>query len=298
MTDSIPANDISSTTSKSVGSYKDSLKSAKDGLNVFAESLKNLPKIFSENMYNKYGKDYKDIFENNLLQAKGGLIVFLILITLIYHVNYGKLTYSKTYIQSNKFWHRAGIDAIFTGIIGFIATSFIMYTRNGTLLGHFKGPVIVGIVLALFNLVQESSGFNRYLNKANIEEGKGNYAIIDKISTADGSDQLRQLESGGDPFINSIGYFSIIAIGLVVLSKTFSMVISTYYGYKSGNHSIDKIIYRGLTSIKSNNIKFIIELLEDSIFETTKDIQFEFVAYIMCTYGSVYMIRKLLNFSV
>ncbi len=208
----------------------------------------------------KYSNNFTHLFETNLTKAKGGVIFFLILISIIYHVNYGHLPYSKTYLQS-QFVYRALIDSLVTGLLGLISISFMMYMRYGNVLKHWKGPVIVALILFLFNFVQESSGLNRYLDKKNIEEGQGNYAEIDKIITSDDSDALYQVESGGDPFWNSVGYLSMSLIGLVLVYYFSVMVISTIYGYKSGKFGINTIDYYGLSFIKNNYVKFGVELL-------------------------------------
>ena len=142
-----------------------------------------------------------------------------------------------------------------------MASCFLMYMRYGirNIYKHLTGPLMVGSLLALFNYAGEASGFNRFLSKKDIEEGKGIYADIDNEQTTD--DKLKEIESNCDPFMNSLGYVCMFLIALFVIYKILKMFIATYYGYTSGNFDISKINYSGLSFIDSNNVKFIIEVL-------------------------------------
>lgn len=242
-------------------------KKISEKLHSLIDVLNGWHTSFIASLDSKYAGKFTEVFEHNLIHAKGGIIIFLILISIIYHWNYGSIQYSKTYLQS-KFFFRAVTDSLITGLLGFLSVAFLMYLRYGNVLHHLKGPLTVSFILMLFNFVQESSGLNRYLDKKNIEEGKGNYAEIDKINTSDDSDQLNDIESGGDPFWNSVGYLSMIIIGMVLLYKFIVMITATVYGYKSGVFSINKINYYGLSMIKSNYAKFGIELLIISLLNS------------------------------
>ena len=70
----------------------------------------------------------------------------------------------------------------------------------------------------------------------------------------------KDIESGGNPFLKTLGYTSIIIIFCIVLVYIIRMLKTTWAGYKSDNNNINDINY--FTSSKNYNILiFIVETI-------------------------------------
>lgn len=216
-------------------------KECKSDKKEYIECLKEKEMSFFENMNKDYSENYHVYFKDALIKAKGGLIIGFVLVTIIYQLLYGSAIAARTYLGSRKYIWRAITDMLVTGGVGMLSIGIILASRGGidNVLSKWKMVVGVGILLGTFNLALESSGYNRYLSKSEIEKGIGPYAEINGIidGTVD-PDQLRQVEEGGDPFINSLAYVSTIMVGLILLYLILIMFISTYYGYKDPANSI------------------------------------------------------------
>ena len=118
------------------------------------------------NNHENYVKNYSKIFMDALVKAKGGIIIGFTLITIIYQMLYGSIPAATTYLGDAKYRGRAIIDASITAGFGMLSTALLVVSRGGfaKLPENWSTVVIVGIVLGSFNLVMESSGFNRYLS--------------------------------------------------------------------------------------------------------------------------------------
>lgn len=199
---------------------------------------------FLKKVSNKFTDDYQHQFANSLLKAKGGLIIIFLLITIIYQIKYGKSKHAQTFFTTSSTRWKVLFDAAITFLLGAAATAFVWISRVGpeTFLTSrpYKPMIIVGLILGLFVIAQESSGFNRYMTEKETSEGKGHYSDIDKGSKG-GTKELDISPNSGDPFLNSISTLSIIILGVGLLYFTINMFISTYHGYISGKHNISNL---------------------------------------------------------
>jgi hypothetical protein len=192
----------------------------------------------------KFTDNYQHQFENSLFKAKGGLIVMFLLITIIYQIRYEKSKKAQTFFTTSSTRWKVLFDASITFLLGALTTAFIWMSRVGPEIfltsSPYKPMIIVGLILGLFVIAQESSGFNRYMAKKETSEGKGPYSDIDKGSEG-GTEELDISPNSGDPFLNSISTLSIIILGVGLLYFTINMFIATYYGYKSEKHNISDL---------------------------------------------------------
>jgi len=195
-------------------------------------------------MTSKFTDDYQHQFENSLLSAKGGLIIMFLLITIIYQQRYKKSKNAQTFFTTSSMRWKIISDASITFVLGATTTAFVWMSRVGSeaflTSRPYKPMIIVGLILGLFVIAQESSGFNRYMAKKETSEGKGPYNDIDKGSEG-GSEELDISPNSGDPFLNSISTLSVIILGVGLLYFTTNMFIATYYGYVSGKHNISDL---------------------------------------------------------
>jgi hypothetical protein len=258
-----------------------------------------------------YNKEYSNVFMDSLEKSKGGLLLFLILITVVYNVVYARKEdgwFAATYLFDNDHIPLVLKDAFITGLFGVISTALVLYVfRRGdskpTLKTFVLTALIIFTILFCFNVAQEGSGLNRYLDRNDILDGNSEYSqvwregeihnraksIIEnpkckniaKVIASDFNDNSvsnylklnsdlssdteclnnRDVESGGDPFLKTLGYTSMIIIFCVVVIYILRMLKSTWAGYKSGNHSISKIKFFNKTSNKYNTVIFILETL-------------------------------------
>lgn len=270
-----------------------------------------MPNDFIFGDYN-YVKEHSKVFIDSLEKSKGGLLLFLILITVIYNVVYARKKngwFAATYLFDNQHIPLVLKDAFITGFFGVIATAIVLFIfRRKDVKPTFKSfmftAIIIFIILFCFNISQEGSGLNRYLDRNDILDGNSEYSqvwkegevhnraksIIDNpkcrdiakiVASGDSSDNSvsdylklnenldesndclnnSDIENGGDPFLKTLGYSSMIIIFVIVFIYIFRMIKSTWAGYKCGNHKVSDINYFNLSTKKYNTLIFIIETL-------------------------------------
>ena len=189
--------------------------------------------------------DYDDFhhhFEGKLLRFKGGLLVLLVLVSLIYQVKYAHVQGARTLLNSATGKGRVFGDAALAAFLGTMSAVFVMWSRHGSgamlTLGSLKTYALVAVVLGLFVFAQESSGFNRWLDAGNIAAGKGIYYELDATHDATTVNPAQSLDAGGNPFLVSLSYF---ALGVTVLAAVYygyGMFQSTACGYRSGRNNV------------------------------------------------------------
>ena len=160
--------------------------------------------------------NYSHSFHESFIYAKGGVFLFLLLITVIYNILNGKdkdLTgwFSATYLFNPKWLWRPILDGGITGIFGVLAIIFVNVFRGKPFTLHTLFICLIAwIILAGFAVAQEASGFNRWSSQKEIKEGTSNYNQVwtnanlyeraNKILTDDECKKLGQLlVSGGSP---------------------------------------------------------------------------------------------------
>ena len=183
---------------------------------------------------------FHEDFERALVTAKVGLILFFILVTVVYQMKYRKVKSANTFFGDPKTRLRVIGDACLTGLLGAASTAFVILSRGGiaALKQHKVTLVIVFIILALFGLSQESSGFNRWLAREETAKGEGAYAELDGTLTEEGRAAFAAQEAPGEPFVDSLATTSMVLVGIFVLYNTFKMMKASYEGYKSNQFSI------------------------------------------------------------
>jgi hypothetical protein len=188
--------------------------------------------------------NYHSRFQNYLFEAKVGLIVTLIVVTIFYQYKYYGKTYAKTFFSERKSLYKILLDATVTAFLGMLSVFFVIFIRGGIegVKNHWKAILVVGIILALFNIVQESSGFNRYMDKNNIIEGKSVYNDLEGDTPQD-LDEIKVMETGGDPFVVSLSTYCMVVIGIIIIYYVYKMIECSYDGYNSNNYNIENIDY-------------------------------------------------------
>ena len=212
---------------------------------------------------NNTEKNNLHYFEKNLKLIKGGLILFLIIVSFGYHLLYKNIEIAHTLLHKQTL--KILIDSFIGGIFGVITVYFIWFSRNKfsfTTIPLFTS-FIVFIILFLFNLAQEGSGLNRYLDKNNLLNKKGLYynEYINSYKNDDDKkkiiNEINDLEENGDPFEKVSLYIFYIFIFLIILFLSFKMFKYAINNYKF-NHFINIPILFHINMNK--NIKLIIFL--------------------------------------
>ena len=205
-------------------------------------------KITYDIMYHKH-------FMDSLVSARIGVIGFLILVSICYHVSYGNKPSTNTFISDKRTLLKVILDSLFCAFIGFISSSIVILIRGGNISKHTMTILTFGIIPGLLNFAQESSGFNRWM-----AHGTDEYNEIDSILTQKDEEEIKISESGGDPFIISLAYASTIFLGLFVFWNLLKMFYATRMGYLSGENNISDVHYVGfLDNFKYTT--FFVELL-------------------------------------
>ena len=152
-------------------------------------------------------------FENYLIYAKGGLLVFLLLVTAIYQIYYvalydvqnpSKRALNHTFLNDSRRIGSVFLDALINGVLGVVSSMIINVSRGESILRGFvddKGNftifstyIIIFTILSLFTICEEGSGFNRYLSSP------------DEYDELDGknADDIKKENEGGNPFLLSV----------------------------------------------------------------------------------------------
>jgi len=209
-----------------------------------------------------------NVFFYSFTATKVGLLLFLGIGSIIYYTKYKDEIKAGTELDSYSYRWRVLADILVAGIFGALSVLVIFASRSGT-----KSRLVIFLVaciLALFELVKESSGFNRYLSSSDIEQCKGPYYYIDSgYSDCDPAntsecntgqinkkvkydeenktsgcadpdlDPVVQFEKNADPFVHSTGTSWLLgATGFIVFILILVMFYCTYKGFKSGNHNL------------------------------------------------------------
>ena len=236
----------------------------------------------------EFGKDSSSIFIDTLSKAKNGVILFLILLTIIYNLKFSQKWYAQTLFNNPKFTERIILDGILAGLLGVVSTFTVLSMRNKHALDskHLKTYFIIFIILALFAIAKESSGLNKYLNdevcnpvntsqkirtmqimknpkcvdRAKAILGR-NYKKYNSIKLTDPTECLtmKEVNSGGNPFLKSICTFAVWIVSIYVLKLIITMVASAYYGYDK--NPIGNINYALTNSSSGRTIIFLFETI-------------------------------------
>jgi len=279
-----------SNTDSSYGLFNDvNLKSLGKSFDLLEKITGHTSQDFSENS--------SSIFIGALTKAKGGLVLFLILLTIIYNMKFSQKWYAKTLFNNPQFAGRVILDGILAGLLGVVSIFTVFAMRNKDTLDpkHLKKYFIIFIILALFAIAQESSGLNRYLNEEEIDNGHGIYnhistsprtraaqimrnpkcidrakAILNndykkyksiKLKDPSECSTIKEVNSGGNPFLRSVSTLAVAAVAVYILKLTITMFVSAYYGYSDDNNAIENINYVSTSSSSCRTMIFLFETL-------------------------------------
>jgi len=191
-------------------------------------------------------EDYTKLFELSLGISKVSLLIIFIVVTLVYQLKYNNVNWAKTQLNdTNYFWKtflNGGIVATFS-VFSLILFYKLRLSSGESLLSkikeNWKTLLFVLIIVFIFDISKESSGLNRFLDAKEIEQGESDYNKIsnDEIKIFD----PKNLETQGEPFINSIAWTAIYFTGIVILYLILMMFISLGYGIKSGENGVPNV---------------------------------------------------------
>lgn len=203
--------------------------------------------------------DIKNVFIHKLGELKIIMIILLVIISIMYNIIYYKKLDSYTLLHISP--DKVVLDTLIAGIGGLITLLFIGWSRN--YLGKISTKIylIIFIILGLFTFAQESSGFNRFLNKNDIMKGKsvyGEYYKKNKINV----EELVELEKNGDPFLISLAYLFVLIVIAIILYYGGWLIYLTYKGIKTKIGPISKIKCIFNLHFKKNIYKYLFFILE------------------------------------
>lgn len=206
--------------------------------------------------FEEYKDKFTEKFEHGLLYTKGYLLVLLLFVTLYYQLeNNSKfskkikndVTGTATFFSTNSSLIKVVGAASVSGFIGALSVWYVLYWSRKDVKGILKAIALVFIILFMYDIAQESSGMNLYVNQDEILEGKGPYASLNDTDSSTLSQILQRNSSTGNPFIHAVGSAAITTSVLYVLYMVGMMIMATWYGayVEDGRTSINKINFNG-----------------------------------------------------
>lgn len=191
-------------------------------------------------------KTYQHDFENYLLFAKGGLILYLLIQTIVYQMRTKERKFTNTYF-SDQSYMLSFIGAVSAG--AFIATLTTAYILGSRSIMSMHILLIVFAILFMYDIFQETSGVNAWLSSEDTAKGIGPYAHLNNIDANDTtlhksvSDSLSQ----HNDYERSAFYAYSITTALILLYLFGGMAYASYKGYQSGENNIyDATFWNGI----------------------------------------------------
>lgn len=211
---------------------------------------------------NEFKEEMKEGFHHTLVPLKGGLIFFLILISLVYQVTFiaeGGATKDRNETLLTISPGKPFLSAFVVGSCGVL--SFLFLTKSRLAEVSYKNMIAVFTILAIFDIAQEASGLNRYLSESDTAKGEGiYYAMLSDADKANLAAVNAAETTGGDPFLKSMSYVVIILFALFTIYSIFKMfrLVKCSAKYYSPNNG-ETCFFFG--KIKHKWTAFILELL-------------------------------------
>jgi hypothetical protein len=160
---------------------------------------------------------------------KIGLLIFLIVISIIYQAQIAINKKHKTEdTLANKYPLNSFFDSLITGFTASLSIIFVWLSRGRSFNLPISALAIVFIIMFIFTLAQEYSGFNRYMDRKHIIEGTSIYARMNNVS----KEKAKMIEENGDPFLISCGYLLCIIIFLAVVYFIYKLFKYSFCAYK------------------------------------------------------------------
>jgi len=194
---------------------------------VFGDYGELYGKITTEELQQKIQKDALKFIG----VIKVTLLIFLVLVSVTYFVFYHGNKEDVNLLGAGKHGWTIGGTSIFMGLFGVLSVIAVEYLRQGTKPfagGKFKIYVLIFVILTMFELVKEASGFNRWLSADDIKDGVGPYVAVDEISDK----KFEEQEEGGDPFIESSAYSLFGMMGIAGIWILLRFGYMAFYGAK------------------------------------------------------------------
>ena len=183
----------------------------------------------------------KNDFQKYLLFAKGGILLFLVLIIIVYQIYFVKLNSSNKTFYNDK--RTAWKQLVENGIVGFIGLMSVFIVncirlglKNSMTWECFQVYITVFIFIFLFDLSEEASGFNRYM--ANISGDKDKNDEYKEIDGDNDDTDINDKKDNSDPFLTSTAYVTISLGIFALLYFVFNMIRSAIRGKISGMNNI------------------------------------------------------------
>jgi len=186
----------------------------------------------------------KEDFHTALISAKGGILLFLALVIFVYQLYFVKLDpNNKTFFNDSRTAWKPLVESGIAAFIGLISVFIVNLIRlglkNALTWECWQVYITVFIVIFLFDISEEASGFNRYM--ANISKTDEEYKELNEHIESSIPDELIEKEKPkGDPFITSIAYVTIGIGTFAVMYFIFNMIRSTIRGKISGMNSVTR----------------------------------------------------------
>jgi hypothetical protein len=207
---------------------------------IFSKYKENWWKEIEE----QYSKNHKKIFTHSLISAKLTVIALLGFITFVYQLKYDKELYFRTYLGMEGYRWKIYVEVALSAGLGMLTAIIITISRRKSIKASIPNVIVIGLILALFSLTQEASGFNRYIS-SDIKNKKGAYYKIDIVNTASQKnmsvdevfEMVETIENGGDPFAISWAYVASAMMCLITFRFIVNMFTAGYFGYISGELS-------------------------------------------------------------
>jgi hypothetical protein len=166
--------------------------------------------------------------------AKGGLIAILLLLTFFYQQSSSSSKFSNTFFSNSDHMYKAIGASALTGLIASLTTIYIMGSR-----GFFSMTVLLLVfaILFVYDLAQESSGVNRWLNISTMKRGEGDYADLNTITHKDTTtlQEFNQTVSNIDPFYTATTYTLLVLITVLMGYLGWIMLKSSWIGSRENS---------------------------------------------------------------
>lgn len=212
--------------------------------------------------------NYVTIFQTNLNELLYVISAFFITMTVLYTLEYYNTRYAKTLLESEDYKELYKVMLI-NALSSIIVVLYMVFSRS------LNWKIAIMNILTLFVLafitgtLAESSGFNRYLNRAETKNGVGNYAKLDQKCENDTIDESINFEySKTHPFLKSFIRTTFVFAGVYFALKILTLIKCVYLGYidkKGLTHINNRLFFNG----KINpNVGFGLELVVISIIST------------------------------
>jgi hypothetical protein len=244
------------------------------------------------------GINYEKEFERVLTNLRIGIIIIIILLSIVYQINYREELYSKTFFNVPQYRARLFKDMFFTFIFTFLGSSFVWWSRTGYVgsYNQMSTSITISTIFTLFVLGKELSGYNRWLAQDETINGKGPYSDIDE-KDIDHKPQKEEYDfkDQGDPFIVSLGWFSFIFTTSILVIFFLKMLYVSYNAYKYGDCNIKNISFILGREINSTDNIYLLFLIELFILVLFNSLSFNLSPFIR---GEIINWKKLINIGV